>query len=120
MYSPSLINLPIKLFLFPVVLLEAVIIFPLAVNISFLFVTSTILLGLLRWPDVTLFPPAPSPVPTDTSSMVEGLLHPRLGMALGSSQEASATSIRDHEDYTRPINGVCFFLNFAIFFRLIN
>ena len=67
--------------------------------------------GLLRWPDVTLPPPAPSPVPTDTSSMVEGLLHPRLGMALGSSQQASATSLRDHEDYTRPINGVCFFFH---------
>ena len=75
---------------------------------------------LARWPDVggTLPPPplpsAPSPVPTDSSSMVEGLLHPRLGMALGSSQQASATSLRDHEDYTRPINGVCsfFFLLF--------
>ena len=68
--------------------------------------------GVLRWPDVSILPPpSPSPVPTDTSSsMVEGLLHPRLGMALASSQQASATSLRDHEDYTRPINGVCFFV----------
>ena len=72
--------------------------------------------GVVRWPDVgTLpspppLPSAPSPVPTDSSSMVEGLLHPRLGMALGSSQQASATSLRDHEDYTRPINGVCVFV----------
>lgn len=64
----------------------------------------------LYWPDVTL-PPAPSPVPTDTSSMVEGLLHPRLGMALASSQQASAASLRDYEDYTRPINGVCLLLH---------
>jgi len=73
--------------------------------------------GLVRWPDVGTppapppplpppFPSAPSPVPTDTSSMVEGLLHPRLGMAMGSSQQASATSLRDNEDYTRPINGL--------------
>ena len=54
-------------------------------------------------------PPAPSPVPTDTSSMMEGLLHPRLGMALGSSQQASATSPRDHEDCIRPINRGFFF-----------
>jgi hypothetical protein len=68
-----------------------------------------------RWPDVvvTTIPPSPSPVSTmDTSSMVEGLLHPRLGMALGTSQQASATSLRDHEDYTRPINGVCFLFSF--------
>jgi hypothetical protein len=59
------------------------------------------------WPSVTL--PPISPVPsTDTLSMVEGLLHPRLGMALAHSQQASFTSLRDHEDYTRPINGVCF------------
>jgi len=43
---------------------------------------------------------------TDASSMVEGLLHPRLGMALAHSQRASSMSLRDHEDYTRPINGL--------------
>lgn len=62
----------------------------------------------LGWLDV--LPPAPSPAPTDTSSMVEGLLHPRLGMALAPSQQGSATSLRDHEDYTRPINGVRSFI----------
>jgi hypothetical protein len=65
----------------------------------------------LCWPDVTL-PPAPSPVST-TSSMVEGLLHPRLGMALAPSQQASAASFRDYEDYTRPINGVCLLHSWA-------
>lgn len=55
------------------------------------------------WPSVTL--PPPSPVLTDDSSMVEGLLHPRLG-ALDNAQQASTASLRDHEDYTRPINGV--------------
>ena len=53
--------------------------------------------------------PAPPLLSTDASSMVEGLLHPRLGMALAHSQRASSMSLRDHEDYTRPINGVCFF-----------
>ena len=70
--------------------------------------------GIVRWPDVGIppRPPSiPSPVPTDTSSMVEGLLHPRLGMALASSQQASSMSLRDHEDYTRPINGVSFFVS---------
>ncbi|KDR66531.1 hypothetical protein GALMADRAFT_232408 [Galerina marginata CBS 339.88] len=57
------------------------------------------------WPPVTL-PSAPSPSPSDDSSMVEGLLHPRLGQKLGPSRQASATSLRDHEDYTRPINGL--------------
>ncbi|KAH9478025.1 hypothetical protein JR316_0010261 [Psilocybe cubensis] len=56
------------------------------------------------WPTMTL-PSAPSPVPTDASSMVEGLLHPRLG-ALDTAQQASTASLRDHEDYTRPINGL--------------
>lgn len=58
------------------------------------------------WPSMAL-PSAPSPVPTDDSSMVEGLLHPRLG-ALDNAQQASTASLRDHEDYTRPINGVSF------------
>ena len=71
--------------------------------------------GLVHWLDVTLPLPGPSPVPTDDSSMVEGLLYPRLGMALGSSQQASATSFRN--GYTRPINGVFFF---SPFFLLIN
>jgi len=69
--------------------------------------------GLL-WHGATL-PHAPSPAPTDTSSMVEGLLHPRLGMVLAQSQQASATSLRDHEDYTRPINGVSLFFTLSFF-----
>ena len=59
------------------------------------------------WPPVTL-PRPPSPVPTDDSSMVEGLLHPRLGRGADRLQQASTASLRDNEDYTRPINGVCF------------
>lgn len=69
----------------------------------------------LFWPSVILPPASPAPS-TDTSSMVEGLLHPRLGTALAQSQQASFTSLRDHEDYTRPIIGVCFF--FAIILSL--
>ncbi|KIM38040.1 hypothetical protein M413DRAFT_30449 [Hebeloma cylindrosporum] len=57
------------------------------------------------WPPVTL-PPPPSPVPTDNSSMAEGLLHPRLGLGMDHLQQASTASLRDHEDYTRPINGL--------------
>jgi hypothetical protein len=122
MYSPSLLNPPISMSQTVVPLPRGV-----TTRSSYTFPSQHILpplrrdtsRALLRWPDVTLPPPSPaaSPVPTDTSSMVEGLLHPRLGMALGSSQQASAASLRDHEDYTRPINGVCFFL---LFFFLIN
>ncbi|CAA7268643.1 unnamed protein product [Cyclocybe aegerita] len=61
--------------------------------------------GPVLWPPVTL-PPAPSPVPTDDSSMIEGLLHPRLSMAVNLTQQPSLTSLRDHEDYSRPISGV--------------
>ena len=70
----------------------------------------------LFWPSVTL-PPIPST--DDASSMVEGLLHPRLGMALAHSQQASSTSLRDHEDYSRPINGVCFFFWALPFFSCV-
>ena len=65
----------------------------------------------LLWPSVTLPLVAPSPTPsTDTRSTIEGLLHPRLRMmALTQSHRTSATSLRDYEDYTRPINGVCFY-----------
>ncbi|TFK23011.1 hypothetical protein FA15DRAFT_657046 [Coprinopsis marcescibilis] len=49
-------------------------------------------------------PTPPSPAATDTSSFVvkESLLHPKLGMAL----QASQASLRDHEDYSRPISGL--------------
>ena len=108
MYSPSLLNPPISMSQTPRGVTRSSYTFPSQHLPPLLQDTSS--RGLLRWPGVTLPPPSPSPVPTDTSSMVEGLLHPRLGMALGSSQQASVTSLRDHEDYTRPINGVCFFL----------
>jgi hypothetical protein len=60
----------------------------------------------ILWPPATL---PPSPSPTDNSSMAEGLLHPRLSLSQGQSHQASLTSLRDHEDYTRPINGVSLF-----------
>ncbi|KAF8884721.1 hypothetical protein CPB84DRAFT_1850561 [Gymnopilus junonius] len=56
------------------------------------------------WPPVVL--PPPSPVMTENSVMGEGLLHPRLSR-YGNSQ-ASTASLRDHEDYTRPINAIVF------------
>lgn len=48
--------------------------------------------------------PAPSPVPTEESRLVEGLLHPRL-----QAQGCSDASLRDFEDYSRPIGGVSSF-----------
>ncbi|KAG9311548.1 hypothetical protein JVU11DRAFT_7753 [Chiua virens] len=44
---------------------------------------------------------APSPVPTEESRLVEGLLHPRLR-----NQGRSDASLRDFEDYSRPIGGI--------------
>ncbi|KIJ15400.1 hypothetical protein PAXINDRAFT_180705 [Paxillus involutus ATCC 200175] len=44
---------------------------------------------------------APSPAPTEESRHAEGLLHPRL-QVLGSSD----ASLRDFNDYSRPIGGV--------------
>ncbi|KAG8216601.1 hypothetical protein J3R82DRAFT_6787 [Butyriboletus roseoflavus] len=44
---------------------------------------------------------APSPVPTEESRLAEGLLHPRLQI-----QGRSDASLRDFEDYSRPIGGV--------------
>jgi hypothetical protein len=90
LYSPSLLNPPVSI----------------SQSIPRLYVPSNTLnqhLPLHHRLDITL---PPSPVPTENSSMVEGLLHPRLGMALASSQQASATSLRDHVDYTRPINAL--------------
>ena len=134
MYSPSLLNPPISMSMTVVpqprgVTRTSYNSFPSQRFLSVREDTSSSSRGLVHWPDVGMLPPppppppppsssAPSPVPTDASSMVEGLLHPRLGMALGSSQQASATSLRDHEDYTRPINGVC--VCFFFFILLIN
>ncbi|KAH0834997.1 hypothetical protein J3R83DRAFT_10720 [Lanmaoa asiatica] len=44
---------------------------------------------------------APSPVPTEESRFADCLLHPRL-----QTQGCSDTSLRDFEDYSRPIGGV--------------
>jgi len=57
----------------------------------------------VMWPPLTL---PPSPDPTENSSMAEGLLHPRLGKRSSGHEQASMTSLRDHEDYSRPISGV--------------
>ena len=90
LYSPSLLNPPISI--------------SQPQSVPRLYVPS---ITLNQHLPLHTLPHPPSPVQTDASSMVEGLLHPRLGMALASSQQASATSLRDHVDYTRPINGVC-------------
>ncbi len=58
------------------------------------------------WPPPTLPTLAPSPSSTDSSSMIGDLLHPRLALGREQSEQASVTSFRDHEDYSRPINGV--------------
>ncbi|KAF4616285.1 hypothetical protein D9613_008330 [Agrocybe pediades] len=57
----------------------------------------------IHWPPLTL---PPSPDPTENSSMVEGLLHPRLGKRLNGPEHDSTSSLRDHEDYSRPISGL--------------
>lgn len=44
---------------------------------------------------------APSPAPTEESRLAEGLLHPRLR-----TEGCSDASLRDFEDYSRPIGGV--------------
>jgi len=43
----------------------------------------------------------PSPAPTEASRLPDGLLHPRLQV-----EGRSVTSLRDFEDYSRPIGGV--------------
>ncbi|KAH7882837.1 hypothetical protein F5I97DRAFT_1930468 [Phlebopus sp. FC_14] len=45
--------------------------------------------------------PMPSPVPTEESRIAEGLLHPRLRV-----DGRSNSSLRDFEDYSRPIGGL--------------
>ncbi|KAI6112146.1 hypothetical protein EDD16DRAFT_1181716 [Pisolithus croceorrhizus] len=61
---------------------------------------------LLYNPHDPLSPPTlpyasmPSPAPTDASRLPEGLLHPRLEV-----EGRSVTSLRDFEDYSRPIGG---------------
>jgi hypothetical protein len=59
------------------------------------------------WPRLTL-PPAPSPAVSDDSHDLasEGLLDPRLPWRLGQTRADSTTSLRDHEDYSRPIGAL--------------
>jgi hypothetical protein len=56
------------------------------------------------WPALTL-PTFPSPAVSDDSHEVtsEGLLDPRLPWRLEQTRVDSTTSLRDHEDYSRPI-----------------
>lgn len=61
----------------------------------------------------------PSPVLTANSSMIEGLLDPHLGMALGEAMQSSSASLKDNVDYSRPISGVRF-LNVLICFLNAN
>ena len=56
------------------------------------------------WPSLML-PPTPSPSPTHTLRMVEGLLDP----VTNRPPQASTASFQDHNDYSRRFNGcVCF------------
>lgn len=59
------------------------------------------------WPRLTL-PPVPSPAVSDDSHDLasEGLLDPRLPWRLGQTRADSTTSLRDHEDYSRPIGAL--------------
>ncbi|KIM72300.1 hypothetical protein PILCRDRAFT_742859 [Piloderma croceum F 1598] len=59
------------------------------------------------WPRLTL-PPVPSPAVSDDSHDLasEGLLDPRLLWRLGQTRADSTTSLRDHEDYSRPIGAL--------------
>jgi hypothetical protein len=56
------------------------------------------------WPPLTL-PSGPSPAVSDDSHEVtpRGLLDPRLPWRLGQARADSSASLRDHEDYSRPI-----------------
>jgi hypothetical protein len=93
-YSPSLLNPPIELPPQPRIP------FPRgATGHSYELHQSALL-----WPPATLPPDPVSPVPTDNSSMIEGLLHPKLTLEV--SRQASQTSFNDNEDYSRPINGL--------------
>jgi hypothetical protein len=68
------------------------------------------------WPRLTL-PPVPSPAVSDDSHDLasEGLLDPRLPWRLGQTRADSTTSLRDHEDYSRPIGAlVCRFCWFGL------
>ncbi|KNZ71402.1 hypothetical protein J132_09856 [Termitomyces sp. J132] len=60
--------------------------------------------GYGLWPPATL-PPLPSPTNTENSRVLEDLLTPQLRPRLASSQYSSSASLRDHVDYSRPING---------------
>lgn len=64
-------------------------------------------MGDRLWPRLTL-PPVPSPAVSDDSHDIasEGLLDPRLPWRLGQTRADSTTSLRDHEDYSRPIGAL--------------
>jgi hypothetical protein len=59
------------------------------------------------WPgaESLTLPSPPSPAPSERSRDLEGLLHPRIMFRLPGNQDSSA-SLRDDEDYSRPIGGV--------------
>ncbi|CAL1709358.1 unnamed protein product [Somion occarium] len=65
--------------------------------------------GSPRWPSFEV-PDLPSPALTERSSQnaPEGLLDPRLGLHLGTGgvESTAAISLRDDQDYSRPIGGL--------------
>ena len=71
--------------------------------------------GERLWPSVTL-PPTPSPAPTHSPRMVEGLLDP----VTIRSPQASTASFQDRNDYSRRFNGCVCFLFQKIFLGDLN
>lgn len=62
------------------------------------------------WPNIgqPTLPPLPSPAASEYSAddAPEGLLDPKLPWRLEQARFDSSASLRDHEDYTRPIGGI--------------
>ena len=84
---------------------------------------STVYDGDRLWPthgQLTL-PPLPSPAVSEHSEDVitEGLLDPKLSRQLEQARFDSSVSLRDHEDYSRPIGGIVRFFSFHFDISLI-
>lgn len=66
--------------------------------------------GWAPWPTLSqglTLPPLPSPMEDERADTPEGLLDARrLGMGRDRNESSAAISLRDHEDYSRPIGAV--------------
>lgn len=85
--SPTIPNMPIR----PTLILP---------NIS----------GERSWQGELTLPPLPSPAVSEVNIAVEGLLDPRLPWRLEQGRVDSTASLRDHEDYSRPLGEMVRFL----------